>query len=132
MSDSIVLFFSDIKYVVVWCFLSFLFFGIFAISTNILSYDKYPDPDIEKCIRSRCVFQLISLSSKLSFNDTLLANKLYVWESWMRLAMILLWIVFFILKSKKQKSVSAEKELQNITASDFAILIKDLPMEYNA
>jgi hypothetical protein len=73
---------------------------------------------------------MVALSSKI-VNETEENRKLYIVQTWLGLVLSLLWAVLFVYKAGMERKVELEQDSVNPTASDFTVMIEDLPKVYN-
>ena len=103
---------------------SFVVYGVFALVTNILAGRLHNT-------QVRTYINQISLGSKIN-NMNLHNNNLYIIQVWLGLLMVVIWMVFFQHKEVRRREVENEQDKKNITASDFTVMIENLPNHYTA
>ncbi len=54
----------------------------------------------------------------------------YELQVWVGLAMVIGWCLLFIYKNLRQIAIENEEDVKNTTASDFTVIIENLPAHY--
>lgn len=116
------LFFMGIRHTINLMLILSVVYSAFALATNIMA-------STEACkYYVVCSLTTISQGAKQTTASDVNSNY-YMIQSWIGIGLAVLWGLYFMYMSYKERKLEIESDLRTKSASDFSLLIENMPVE---